>query len=115
MQENQNEFEKAYSENSFWDKIKNFAKVAGQEVIGKALQLYYALQDSNTPAWAKAVIISALGYFISPIDAVPDITPLVGYADDAGVLTAALATVASYITDDIKQKAKAKLKEWFGE
>lgn len=79
-----------------------------------ALQLFYALQDSNTPAWAKAVIIGALGYFISPIDAIPDIVPMVGYADDLGVLTAAIATVAAYITDDVKAKAAAQLKKWFG-
>lgn len=108
-------FGKDYSEDSFWGKIKKYAKGAGVEVIEKALQFYYALQNSNTPAWAKTVIIGALGYFISPIDAIPDITPVVGYVDDLGVLTAAVATVATYITEDIKAKATAKLKEWFGE
>lgn len=102
-----------YTEDGLWAKIKGFAKVAGSELIEKALQLYYALQNTNTPTWAKTVIIGALGYFISPMDAIADIVPFVGYADDAGVLTMAVATVASYISDDIKAKAKAKLTEWF--
>lgn len=114
MAENGDGFGKDYSEQSFWDKVLNFAKAAGKEVIEKALQLYYALQAPDTPAWAKAVIIAALGYFISPLDAIPDMTPLIGYADDLGVLTMAIATVAAYITDDIKAKAKAKLVDWFG-
>jgi len=107
-------FSEEYSENSFWDKIKNFAKMAGAEVIGKALELYYTMQNPHTPTWAKTVIIGALGYFISPIDAIPDITPIIGFSDDLGVLTAAIATVAMYITDEAKEKAKNKLEEWFG-
>lgn len=56
-----------YSDSSFWDKLKNFAKAAGKEVIEKALFLYYAAQENDTPVWAKTVIYSALAYFISPI------------------------------------------------
>jgi uncharacterized membrane protein YkvA (DUF1232 family) len=115
MSEENNGYAKDYSEASFWDKLKKFARFAGKEVIGKALQLYYALQAPATPIWAKTVIIAALGYFISPIDAIPDAIPVVGYADDLGVLVAAIATVSTYITDEIKTKAKAKLDEWFGE
>lgn len=107
-------FEKNYSDKGFWEKIFTFAKVAGQEVIEKALWLYYAAQDPQTPAWAKSVIYGALGYFVFPIDAIPDITPVVGYADDLGVLAAAVATVAAYITKDVKALAAQKLKDWFG-
>lgn len=113
MTESNSKFAKSYTEKDFWDKLLNFAKAAGREVIELALQLYYALQATNTPAWAKAVIIGALGYFISPIDAVPDIIPMAGYVDDLGVLTAAVATVAAYITDDVKAKAEAQVKKWF--
>lgn len=114
MSEETSGFTNDYSDNSFWDKLKKFASTAGKEVIEKALQLYYALQAPATPIHAKAIIIGALGYFISPLDAIPDIVPLVGYADDLGVLTMAIATVATYITEDIKAKAEAKLNEWFG-
>ncbi len=31
-----------YSDESFWEKVKKFAKVAGKEVIEKSLWLYYA-------------------------------------------------------------------------
>jgi len=115
MSDENSKYAKDYSEESYWEKINGFAKGAGKEVVEKALQLYYSMQASNTPTWAKAVIIAALGYFISPLDAIPDIVPFVGFADDLGVLAAAIATVATYITDDVKAKAEAKLAEWFGE
>lgn len=108
-------FSKDYSEDGFWNKVKNFAKAAGSEVIEKVLQLYYTMQLPATPIWAKTVIVGALGYFISPIDAIPDAIPVVGYADDLGVMVAALAMVSTYVTDEVKAKAKAKLADWFGE
>lgn len=109
-----NKFEKEFSENSFWDKTKNFAKVAGKIVLEPALKLYYSAQDSDTPIWAKTTVYSGLGYFISPIDAIPDVTPIIGYSDDLGVLVAAIAAVAAYIKSEHAIKAKEKLKQWFG-
>ena len=117
-QNTNNEYAKDYSESSFWDKVKQFATKAGSKVIYAALKLYYTLQSTNTPAWAKAVILGALGYFIAPVDAIPDPIPAVGFADDLGVLVAALATVSLYIDDNVKQKAKEQMyqmKGWFSE
>ncbi|MEH6558853.1 MAG: YkvA family protein [Oceanicoccus sp.] len=108
-------FEKEYSEKSFWDKLAKYAKAAGVEVVEKALLLYFAAQEENTPAWAKAVIVGALGYFISPIDAVPDLTPLIGYTDDLGVLVMAIATISAYVNQNVKDKTQQKMTGWFGE
>lgn len=104
-----------FDDGSFWDKLKNFAKTAGKEVIEKALWLYYAAQQPQVPLWAKTVIYSALAYFVLPSDAVPDPVPLVGFTDDLGALAAALATCAVYINDAVKAQAADKLRDWFGE
>ena len=109
-----NKYENEFTEDSFWEKIKNFAKAAGETVLEPALKLYYSAQDSDTPTWAKTTVYGALGYFVSPIDAIPDITPIVGYADDLGVLVAATAAVAAYIKKEHGEKAKETLKQWFG-
>jgi len=108
-----NTFENEYSDEGFWKKAKDVAKVAGETVLEPALKLYYSAKDADTPIWAKTTIIGALGYLISPIDAIPDITPIVGYSDDLGVLVAATAAVAAHIKDEHTQKAKETLKQWF--
>ncbi|KQT43820.1 MULTISPECIES: YkvA family protein [unclassified Methylophilus] len=115
MSEEKHAFEENYSDSDFWDKVITFAKTAGIEVIQKALWLYYAAQSPLTPSWAKTVIYGALGYFIFPVDAIPDVVPVVGYADDLGVLAAALGTVSMYVDDEVKALASQKLKDWFGE
>ncbi len=110
-----NEYQQAFSEDGFWDKLKNYAMGAGKEVVEKALLLYYAMQEEKAPAWAKATIAGALGYFIMPLDAIIDITPAVGYADDLGVLVLAIAAVTRYINDDVRAKTAAKISTWFGD
>jgi uncharacterized membrane protein YkvA (DUF1232 family) len=82
--------------------------------VEKALLLYYAMQQEKAPAWAKATIAGALGYFIVPLDAIADLTPAVGYADDLGVLALAIAAVATYINDDVRSKTASRLDAWFG-
>ena len=104
-----------FSENSFLGKIKNYFREAGIKVVYSALLLYYAFTRKETPMWARNIIFGVLGYFIAPIDALPDLTPIVGYTDDLGVLSFGLVTVACYINKEVKEKARGKLKDWFGE
>ncbi|MFQ9869150.1 MAG: YkvA family protein [Bilophila wadsworthia] len=101
-----------FSPEKLWEKIKGHAKKVGCEGIRSALRLFYALDNPSMPLKTKMVIYGALGYFISPIDVIPDFIPVVGFTDDIGVLAAAVVMAASYI--DAKAKAKAdELAGWF--
>ncbi|WGE91144.1 YkvA family protein [Actinobacillus genomosp. 1] len=102
-----------YSNADLWSKICNYAMEAGREVIEKVLILYYVVNDKNTPLKAKTIIWSALGYFILPIDVIPDTIPVVGFSDDLTALTAALTSVAIYTHQVHIRQAKIKMKEWF--
>lgn len=104
-----------YSDDKYWRKLVRFAKVAGREVVERSLWLYYAAQQEKVPVWAKTVIYSALAYFILPTDAIPDFTPAAGYADDLGAILVALATVAAYVTPQVKSRARTQMREWFGD
>ena len=103
----------AYSEESLWEKVATFALRAGAEIIEKVLILYYCLQDTDTPSWAKTIIIGALGYFIVPLDAIPDLMAGVGFSDDLGALGLALAAVAMHIKPEHKRQAEERLRTWF--
>ncbi len=110
-----NQFVKYYSEDSFWKKIMQFSKSAGATIIYGVLLLYYILKESNVSTKSKWSIIAALGYFILPTDAIFDLTPIIGYSDDLGVLLFTLSQVASNITPEVKSKARSKLADWFGQ
>lgn len=109
------DFSPHYSEQNLKAKLARFARVAGREIIEKVLILYHTLRAPTTPKWARAAIIGALGYFISPLDAVPDFIPGVGYTDDLAVIAAALVTVATHVTPEIRQKAREQVAKFFGE
>ena len=44
------------------------------------------MKDSRVPTAEKALFAAAIVYVISPLDLIPDILPVLGYADDAAVL-----------------------------
>jgi uncharacterized membrane protein YkvA (DUF1232 family) len=109
------EYSQQFTEVSFKDKLRGYAKQAGREVVEKSLILYYVGTDPVVPAWAKGIVAAALGYFIVPLDAIPDLAPFVGYADDLGAISMALAAIASCVSQQHVQKAKTKAAEWLGE
>ncbi|OZG70520.1 hypothetical protein BTA51_25645 [Hahella sp. CCB-MM4] len=106
--------DKSFSSGKLWRKLKNAGSVAGFTAVESALTLFYTSTAKETPAWCKSVIYGALAYFISLIDGIPDLTPILGYTDDIAVMAAALATLSQYITPEIKSKAKSKTEALLG-
>ena len=104
-----------YNESSFMDKIFKFAKKAGLKLIYLALLLYYTLSSESLPFKDKALIYGALGYFILPIDLIPDSIPIIGLTDDFTFLKYAYSKIKDNITDESREKAKIKLHSLFGE
>ncbi len=102
-----------YTKESFWKKIRKYTEKQGRKPVYYALLLYYLMEDKDVPMTQKATIIGALGYFILPLDLIPDVTPLVGFADDITALTACLKTLYESITPSVKEKAQKKVEDWF--
>lgn len=107
-------YEAEYSERGLFDKLSSVAKKAGLKVVYYALILYYALQSPKISVKEKALIIGALGYFILPVDLVPDVIAGAGFLDDAAALLA-VVKMLTCIDDEVKRQAKELLKRWFDE
>ncbi len=110
-----NNYSKYYSETGLWEKIKMGSKAAGTKVVYSVLLLYYAMQDKSMSMKTRLSIAAALGYFILPTDAIFDLTPIIGYSDDLGVLLFVLTQISASITAEVMDKAKQKIEEWFGD
>ena len=92
----------------FWPKMK---RVAAQIPFAEDLvAAYYCAFDRDTPRHVQAALIGALAYFILPFDFIPDFLPVLGFTDDAAVLATAIRLVATHITDDHREAARAALK-----
>jgi len=82
-----------FVENNLWTKLESVGrKISFAKDI---LALVNYMRDSYVSWHRKAIVVAALIYFISPIDTIPDLTPLFGYLDDLGVITALLKFLGS--------------------
>jgi len=53
----------------------------------------------RAPVLPKLLAVLAVAYAIVPIDLIPDVAPLIGWLDDAGVVSLALAYVMKRVAD----------------
>jgi uncharacterized membrane protein YkvA (DUF1232 family) len=91
----------------FWRKARRFA--ARVPFAEDLLAAYYCAFDRETPMQVKAALLGALAYFVLPLDVMPDVMPMLGFADDAAVLATALRLVASHLRPEHREAAKRVL------
>lgn len=77
-----------YVDDRLWVKLEKVGRKLS--FARDILALYQYMMDSKVSWHRKSIVVGALIYFIVPIDAIPDLAPLVGYMDDLGVITAVL-------------------------
>lgn len=108
-------YQNKFSKDNLLLKLQHYGRDIGLTVLYNVLQLWYVLQKPEVPAKNKAVIMGALGYLITPLDFIPDLTPILGYNDDAAAILFALYMVRQYVDDEVKAQAKARLAKIFSE
>ena len=91
----------------FWAKVRRFA--AHLPFAEDLLAAYYCAVDRDTPAHVRVSLVAALAYFVLPADAVPDLLPVLGFADDAAVLATALRLVATAMRPEHRVAARQAL------
>jgi uncharacterized membrane protein YkvA (DUF1232 family) len=74
------------------------------------LAAYYCAFDRQTPRHVQASLLGAIAYFVLPFDFMPDMLPILGFTDDAAVLATAIRMVATHITPEHREAARAALK-----
>jgi len=91
----------------FWIKLK---KVVGKLPFTEdLLAAYYCAFDKQTPRHVQAALLGAIAYFVLPFDFIPDMLPVLGFADDAAVLATAIRLVSAHILPEHRQAARAAL------
>lgn len=59
--------------------------------IGRARALVRYFRDREASILGKLFVLAAVVYVISPVDLIPDAFPIVGWLDDMGVMSLAVA------------------------
>lgn len=92
--------------------ICGFVHRAGVQITYSALLLFLAYKRKETPKWAKRIVLGALAYLLAPVDAIPDLSPFLGFTDDLGVLLFGLVSIAGYVNQDVRERAREILGQW---
>ncbi len=96
----------AEDENKFNEKVEYIDKELPEKLkkvekkisfVEDLIALYRYLKDNSVKWYRKLIVVSALIYFIAPLDTVPDLAPLIGYLDDLGVILATIKFIGSEI------------------
>lgn len=93
----------------FWRKLRRV--VARVPFAEDLLAAYICAFDHATPLQVKTTLIGAIAYFILPVDALPDVMPVIGFTDDAAVLATTISLVAGHIRPEHREAAREKLAE----
>lgn len=75
------------------EKIETMRKGPLKKVWGNILCLWEMINDNKVAWGAKTIAIGALLYTVSPVDAIPDIVPILGLTDDAAVIATAVTAL----------------------
>ena len=113
FKQNLSKYADYYTPNALFEKIKTVARKAGVKVVYVVLLLYYSTLDKELPIKDRLMVLAALGYFILPVDLLPDALPG-GFADDTAALIYVLKQVWKNLTPETKLKSQSRLREWFG-
>lgn len=70
--------------------------------------LYKAYRDPRVPWYVKIIILFLLGYFISPIDLIPDFIPVIGYIDDILIISLTIYLIIKLIPAEVFQDCRNK-------
>ena len=87
-----------------------FLKTAGRD----GLLLMFALHDAETPRAIKAAIVGVALYVVSPIDLLPDVALLFGWADDLALLMLAVPWLVRQLPAGVRERAALRAQSAFG-
>ena len=89
---------------AFWPKLRKVA--ASLPFVEDLLAAYYCAFDRDTPRHVQATLLGAIGYFVLPFDAIPDMLPMLGFTDDAAVVAGVFRMMAAHITPAHRETAR---------
>ncbi len=79
------------------------------ELLISLVKDYWTGEYRTIPWWALSAIVFALLYVVSPVDLIPDFIPVIGYLDDAAVVSVCLKLVEQELQTYKAWKEKREL------
>ena len=94
-----------------WNKLRRWAQALEKE----GLTLWFCYRHRDMPWLAKILAILVVGYFLSPIDLIPDFIPVLGYLDELILLPICIYFTLKLVPEPVLTECRAKAALWVAE
>ena len=91
-----------------WARWLTLLRLTGRD----GLMLLAALRDAQTPRVVKWGTVALLAYVLSPIDLLPDLAMMLGWADDLALLMVGIPWLAARLPGPVRERAGQLVSRW---
>ena len=94
-----------------WERLKRWAR----ELKRDGLTLWCCCRHPDMPLLPKLLALLVVGYFLSPIDLIPDFIPILGYVDDLILLPVGIYLILKLVPAPVLRESRAEAEAWIAQ
>ena len=94
-----------------WEQLKRWAR----QLESEGMALWFCCRHPGMPWLPKIFALLVVGYFLSPIDLIPDFIPVIGYLDDLILVPIGIYFIMKLVPDTVLTECRAKAAAWVAE
>ena len=91
-----------------WEPLKRWAR----QLENEGMTLWFCCRHPDMPWLPKIFALLVVGYFLSPIDLIPDFIPVLGYLDDLLLVPIGIYLTLKLVPPHVIQKSRAQAHDW---
>jgi uncharacterized membrane protein YkvA (DUF1232 family) len=91
-----------------WEQLKRWAV----ELENEGMTLWFCCRHPGMPWLPKIFALLVVGYFLSPIDLIPDFIPVIGYFDDLILVPIGIYLTLKLVPQYVIEECRVKARDW---
>ena len=91
-----------------WQRLKSWARTLKSD----GMTLWFCCRHPQMPWLPKIFALLVVGYFLSPIDLIPDFIPVLGYLDELILLPGCIYLILRMVPPAVLTEARAQATQW---
>ena len=91
-----------------WAQLKRWAR----ELKNEGMTLWFCCRHPDMPWLPKILAFVVVGYFLSPIDLIPDFIPVIGYLDDLILVPIGIYLTLKLVPQHVIDECRVKARVW---
>jgi uncharacterized membrane protein YkvA (DUF1232 family) len=94
-----------------WERLKRWARALESD----GLTLWFCCRHPDMPLLPRLLALLVVGYFLSPIDLIPDFIPVLGYLDELILLPVCIYLILKLIPEPVLIECRAHAEVWIAQ